>query len=100
MSKSLNANRVDLKALNSILAPLIRKLLQLPHITNVLPEEHCYKQINFKITHTATTWEQERLIFDQVYDLVIKAEWKLCDLTKSEDWHFRINNKYECIRSL
>ena len=61
MNKSLNANRVDLKALNSIIAPLIRKLLQLPHITDVLPKKHCYKQINFKINHTATTWEQERL---------------------------------------
>lgn len=95
MNVSLLEIKADLKALNSILAPLISKLLQLPHITDVSIEEQCPKQINFKITHSATTWEQEQLFTDKMYDLVIDAEWELCDLTKSKDWHFRINNNYE-----
>lgn len=76
--------------INREICQLIEKLEKIPsvrHVDSVLNQPNDLHDITFKLDSSATSEERIK-VEGLALDLVIDTEWKLRDITNSDDWHF------------
>jgi len=74
--------------MEAIINQLISSLNKLPKVLKVSVLINAPKRLTFTVYSNFLCEKDYRTLFEAALDLVIDAEWALCDLTKSEDWHF------------
>ena len=74
--------------MEAIINQLISNLNKLPKVLKVSVLIEAPKRLTFKIYTNYLSCNEDITLFDTALDLVIDAEWALCDLTESDNWHF------------
>lgn len=69
---------------------LVKRLANLPNVKEARAVSHKsgdFHEITFEILSDAD-FDEARYLAEQATELVIEAEWKLCDISKDENWYF------------
>ena len=74
--------------MEAIINQLISSLNKLPKVLKVSVLIEDTKRLTFKVYTPYLSCNEYNILFEAALNLVIDAEWAVCDLTESEDWHF------------